>query len=258
MIRTPIRAMHGLYRFWRQFGSDRIVTDLPRILRQAADGERRIAQQESGPRRFDLINMAIERRGYQTYLEIGVRDPVDCFERVRVARKWSVDPGIEFRSNPVDFAMTSDTFFEMCDRATPKDCPSQWDVIFIDGLHRAEQVARDIVNSSRYLRPGGMIFLHDCLPPSESFARERFEWALESGMCWSGTSWKALAHYLQEGPWRAFIVPTDWGVGIIDSEHDADPGSRPGPNQFFEFDMFVRGLRPNIHLLSIEDFFASL
>jgi predicted O-methyltransferase YrrM len=53
--------------------------------------------------------------------------------------------------------ITSDAFFE---RSMVK-----FDVIFIDGLHEEHQVDRDIVNSLQHLNPGGIIVLHDCLPP---------------------------------------------------------------------------------------------
>ena len=48
--------------------------------------------------------------GRWDYLEIGVRDPEDNYNRIKADTKYSVDPGIEFMENPVDFQMTSDEF----------------------------------------------------------------------------------------------------------------------------------------------------
>jgi len=233
-------------------------SDLPHIRDRMQRYDLLIPPQESGPRRFELINSAITKRGYQTYLEIGVRDPADCFNRVVAPRRWSVDPGLEFRSNPVDFPVTSDEFFSRCDQCPPPGCPPKWDVIFIDGLHRAEQVWRDIQNASRYLSSGGMIFLHDCLPPSEVFARERFEWALESRVCWNGTCWKALARYLEQGPFHAMVVETDWGVGVIDGSRVAVRDSWRCRNDFFEYDQFVQALRESDRAVSPSAFIAAL
>ena len=53
--------------------------------------------------------------------------------------------------------MTSDAFFAVYDGRPPN-------VIFIDGDHRYEQVARDFENSLRLLEHGGIIFLHDTWP----------------------------------------------------------------------------------------------
>ena len=45
------------------------------------------------------------------YLEIGVRNPQHNFNHIKANKKYSVDPGVEFKSNPVDFKITSDVFF---------------------------------------------------------------------------------------------------------------------------------------------------
>jgi hypothetical protein len=47
-----------------------------------------------------------------TYLEIGVRNPEDNVNKINATNKYSVDPGLEYKLNPVDFKMTSDSFFE--------------------------------------------------------------------------------------------------------------------------------------------------
>ncbi|WP_053069193.1 hypothetical protein [Bizionia psychrotolerans] len=63
------------------------------------------------PRRTDIINYLISLVDGKNYLEIGVRDPRKNFNKIQCATKFSVDPGIEFEDNPVDFDMTSDLFF---------------------------------------------------------------------------------------------------------------------------------------------------
>jgi hypothetical protein len=46
----------------------------------------------------------------------------------------------------------------------------QWDLIFIDGDHSATQVRTDVVNSLEHLEEGGLICMHDTLPPTPSDA----------------------------------------------------------------------------------------
>lgn len=230
--------------------------DLGRIS-SALDARRRhINDQERGVRRYDLINSVIEARGFESYLEIGVRNPEDCFDRIHVARKWSVDPGFESQANSATFALTSDEFFGQLDAGRIAEVPGQWDAIFIDGLHRAEQVWRDIENSLRYLAPGGVVFLHDCLPPSESFAREQYSWTLETDYCWNGTCWKALGRYLEVGKHAACVIATDWGVGFIDSSRSSSTQRKFGSNPFFEFDVFARLLQESGRLLEPEEFLS--
>ena len=61
--------------------------------------------------------------------------------------------------------MPSDEFF--ANRAAASD-RTPYDLVFIDGLHVADQVERDIVNSLLNLAPAGTIVLHDCNPTTES------------------------------------------------------------------------------------------
>ena len=110
-------------------------------------------------KRYDLINKLIKENNFKDYLEIGVCDPRTCFDIVECENKDSVDPGIEFEENPVDYKMTSDEFFDWLDNNNPN---RKYDVIFIDGLHLSWQVKNDIENSLRYLSDNGYIILHDC------------------------------------------------------------------------------------------------
>lgn len=70
------------------------------------------AEQAKRPYRYDVINDLLQRfDGPTRYLEIGVRNPNDNFAKIGANEKHSVDPGVEFKSNPVDFKLTSDEFF---------------------------------------------------------------------------------------------------------------------------------------------------
>ena len=64
------------------------------------------------PRRTTIINFLVSYIGAKNYLEIGVRDPRKNYNRIQCQNKYSVDPGVEFEDNPVDFKMESDVFFD--------------------------------------------------------------------------------------------------------------------------------------------------
>ena len=100
--------------------------------------------------RFDIINKLIKENNFKNYLEIGVCDPRECFDKIECENKDSVDPGVEFEENPVKYKMTSDEFF-----AQLKDDHPKYDVIFIDGLHLSWQVKKDIENSVKHLSDNG-------------------------------------------------------------------------------------------------------
>jgi hypothetical protein len=214
----------------------RMLWNGAQALRMVGEGQRIIRDANAKkPSRTEIINTLISERGYVSYLEIGVRNPDDNFNRIACARKASVDPGLEFRANPVDFVMTSDAFFAHWAAEHPG---STFDVIFIDGLHRAEQCWRDIENALGILSPGGVVVVHDVLPPAHRFAREDFNRDLLADTLWNGTTWKAFHRYQWEGQWEARIVDTDWGVGLIDSSQPHLPETHGNP--FYEWDAFER------------------
>ena len=153
--------------------------------------------------RTDIINWLIERQGYTSYLEIGVGDGAN-FRAVRCAHKESVDPAEDqYSSAKATHRMPSDDFFA--------ECQDQFDLIFIDGLHHANVVYRDLVNSLSVLRPGGMIVCHDLNPSSEAMQK-----VPRQTKTWTGDCWKAWLQLRIEWPDLCMAVAnTDMGVGII-------------------------------------------
>jgi len=100
--------------------------------------------------RWDILYYLISRYDYKRYLEIGCAGD-ETFKAVqsRIPLAVGVDP-----LSGGTHRLTSDEFF-----LTNKEL---FDIIFIDGDHRAHQVIRDLQNSLRFLRKGGTILLHDC------------------------------------------------------------------------------------------------
>jgi len=170
--------------------------------------------------RYDIINDVIKFYNFKNYLEIGVSDPSECFDRVLCENKFGVDPGFEFPDNPVKYKMTSDVFFEHLDKGNLDLDPGfRWDVIFIDGLHISTQVLKDIENSLFHLNPKGFIFLHDCNPESSFMQREDY-YVDGQRQPWNGTVWKTI-YYLRShrSDLQTFTINTDWGVGTIRRGH---------------------------------------
>ncbi len=206
------------------------------------------------PFRYDIINKLLSTKTDSVYLEIGVRDPKLNFEKINATTKHSVDPGLEFELNPVDFKLTSDAFFEKLKIGAVLDQKVLFDVIFIDGLHLAEQVDRDIENSFTFLKKDGFIVLHDCNPPSEWHARENNAYRLTPAKDnWNGTTWKAFVKWGQKEDIRIACVDTDWGVGVLTKGHTLKP-SKMKQDGFFEFSYFEKHKKDLINLMSYEDF----
>lgn len=216
--------------------------------------QKTLREKEKSPTRTEIINYLLGSLKKETnYLEIGVRYTESNFDHILANYKVSVDPGVENEINPVDFKMTSDVFFANLKAGKILDPSLRFDLIFIDGLHLADQVERDIRNSLDFLNPGGFIVLHDCNPPTEYHAREDYAYHLSPAKgYWNGTTWKAFYSFGQKATHYCCCIDTDWGVGIISDKVDL---GRPKPvkNDFFEFRVFEENRADSLNLMSFDE-----
>lgn len=149
--------------------------------------------------RTELINDIIERIGARSYLEIGVNNG-RSFAAIRCSHKVGVDPK---PVNDVIIALTSDAFFAAN--------TERFDVIFVDGLHEAEQVHRDVTNALAVMNDGGFIVCHDMNPWSEQAQRVPY-----AGGSWTGDCWKAFVRLRAErSDLEMFVVNIDAGCAVI-------------------------------------------
>src|SRR5690554_506926 len=103
--------------------------------------------------RTDLLNFLAERYNLQRYLEIGVQHSAQNFDKIKCPHKIGIDPDPGAGAN---YCMTSDEWFR-------KYLTEMWwveennllgwspDLVFIDGLHTAEQVKKDFENVLRVI-----------------------------------------------------------------------------------------------------------
>lgn len=183
----PIYRMDGMYLFhyYRLLEGPNWKDHLP---------ERQIKK------RHDLINHLVKKHGYTDYLEIGVRKAADNFNRINVQNKVGIDP------DPVADAtvkLTSDEFFASNNK--------QYDIVFIDGLHHAGQVYKDINNALEVLRPGGTIVCHDMNPPTKAHQEVPRKQAQWNGDCWK--AWVQLRSERSDLSMK--VINIDWGLGVI-------------------------------------------
>lgn len=191
-------------------------------------------------KRFDIIRRLIEHRGYKSYLEIGVlgNETFDSLPPLDV--KHSVDP-----NGRAVFNVTSDDFFA-------NHCKQSYDIIFIDGLHLAEQVAKDIENSLTHLNNNGIIVVHDCLPAHEW---EQFREGL-SGKPWTGDVWKTFARLRAErDDLKTCVVDTDCGCGLIEKGIDPSRLVTYGPiDGEYNWEFFSKHRDKIMGVITVEDF----
>lgn len=192
--------------------------------------------------RFDVLNKLIERHNYRSYLEIGL-GPRDCgrsFPLVKAMMKETIDPN----EPDATYQTTSDMFFE--NNATGH----LWDLIFVDGLHHADQVLRDVANAEKHLSPGGAIVLHDCNPLCEE---SQLVPRLQGLLIWLGDVWKAWATLrLSRADLNMRVVDVDHGCGIIMTGNQT-----PITIASLEYETLVLNRAGILNLVSWEEFLNS-
>ncbi len=181
-----------------------------------------------------IVAAQLAARRSPRYLEIGVHTGV-VFLHVRAAAKVAVDPNPRLSElkrllhpNTVlrgrVIRATSDQFFTALSRG------QHFDVVFIDGDHSFDQSARDIANALSNLRPGGVILVHDCDPPTAEAASP--DPADAGDGPWCGDVWKAIVQLrATRSDLRVRVLDTDCGVGVIERGEaetiDLDPSRLP-------------------------------
>ena len=149
--------------------------------------------------RAEIINRLIQRYDYKSYLEIGLSNG-DCFNQIQCEKKVSVDPEPLAKA---DYIMTSDEFF--------KQNKDKFDIFFIDGLHHADQVQKDIENALEVLNEGGTIVCHDMNPIG---FQEQFVPRMQKR--WNGDCWRAFCILrATRKDLEMYVIATDEGCGII-------------------------------------------
>lgn len=198
--------------------------------------------------RIDIINSLVAKNGYKRYLEIGVRDG-ECFNAIQCETKVGVDPD---KSSKATIHCTSDEYFESCMKklssmGPPVKVNGFYDLIFIDGLHHADQVEKDIDNALKCLSEGGTIVMHDCLPTSKRMQ----EIPLQEQNEWTGNVWLAYLFFrCTKSDLSMCVVDTDWGCGIIQRGSQTTVVIDHKPT----YEEFEQNKHEWMNIISVEDF----
>jgi glycosyltransferase involved in cell wall biosynthesis len=193
LIDTPIEQLINYFKllYWSVPNYEIINVNIPKI-----NFNTNISK------RSDIINKLTNK--YNNYLEIGV-EYGECFNETHFIHKVGVDPDPKFspKNNQELFLLTSDDFFKQYSINDTINIDSLFDVIFIDGMHQAEYVLRDINNSIQILTNNGVIFIDDILPfnyneqlkvPIKHYYENGI---LKYGENWTGDVWKVIYHLIK-------------------------------------------------------------
>lgn len=182
----------------------------------------------------ELLNLIAQVIGAKTYVEIGVFNPEHNFNSINVENKIGVDPDPNVKAT---MSTTSDKAFALF-----KDLKAHADLIFIDGLHHADQVKLDIINAWNCLNLGGVIVLHDCNPHKESIThvpRDSREWC--------GDVYKTICQLFTR---PKFTVDFDYGCCVIRKEEESTLTWNDEPVSYERFDANRKEL---LNLVSVDE-----
>jgi hypothetical protein len=185
-----------------------------------------------GPAYYQHLAWLHETLRPATYLEIGVW----YGQSLCLAKPPTVALGVDpkpwhelpaFAAETRIFTITSDAFF--ADQPWHAALgPRRFDLAFIDGLHRFEQVLRDFVNVERHCTPDSVVVFHDTLPLVPVAAEREV-----AAPFWCGDVWKivpCLEHYRPD--LRIVTIPTaPSGLTIVTG---LDPASAVLADRFDE------------------------
>lgn len=150
------------------------------------------------------LNRLIVENNFKAYLEIGIAEghnfrAIVCQDKIGV----EPDPRDYGKDNEFIFIGSSDDFF--------KNNKQKFDLIFIDGLHHADQVEKDILNAWDCLSSKGMMVLHDINPFTE-----QMQLVPRKQDQWTGDVWRAFVGLrATHDKIKTAYLPDKYGLGII-------------------------------------------
>jgi hypothetical protein len=174
----------------------------------------------------ELLNLIAKKINAEKYLEIGVFNPAHNFNLIDVPYKKSVDPDPNAKAI---FLGTSDDFFY--------SNTETFDLIWIDGLHHAEQVKKDIINAWDCLNKGGVIVVHDSNPHSE-----RITHVPRDNREWTGDVYKTICQIVSP----KITVDFDYGCCVITDKPELS-------NKKITWDYFDKNRKQLLNLVSVEE-----
>ncbi len=135
----------------------------------------------------------------QSYFEIGTDNgfSLNCF----TCDVLCIDPNFQITSHvwqkrrrTMLIQSTSDEFF--ADKGIRQYFPNGPDIAFLDGMHRAEYLLRDLINVEKESHSRTLVLMHDCLPLSTRMAeRDPRPGDPSEGnyqFAWTGDVWRVL------------------------------------------------------------------
>lgn len=217
---------------------------------------------------YDIINRLIKTSGTPfgtpdtSYLEIGVcaggtlymveatvKIGTDPF--IKVTRECVIDSIIKAKGAgiwEIILPYTSDDFFDIDHKGI---LPTQYNLIYIDGLHEYKQVLKDIKNGMKVLKDKGHILVHDVNPQTE---KETMDVGESTDLeIWCGDVWRAIVEIKNRELDFCTISDINRGLTIIPKQTICDFEEHEHFSENIDYDYFDRNRARILNLMSMEE-----
>ncbi len=180
--------------------------------------KRRVLLEINRPTHFgktDLIHVISKRLDLVNYLELCTYSTGNYYaeldrSRFNAARRLMYNCPENFDDGlPIDFKIADFDISAAISKL--KREADKIDICLVDGWHTYDCAIRDLTCAYELLADGGVLVVHDCLPPTELIASPK--WVRGQ---WSGVSYRAYLDFvLARGDLDYCTVDVDFGCGII-------------------------------------------
>jgi hypothetical protein len=165
--------------------------------------------------KMEIIGLLASRYGYRRYLELCTattgnyygnldRRVLSTAHRLMYNCKTGFDDGfiIDFQSDTLDISQCL---------AQIRGKGLRYDIILVDPFHEYDTSYRDLSNAFDLIDEGGMLVVHDCLPPSAEIATPEF-----IPGDWCGVTYRAYLDFVRARLDLEYkTVDVDYGCGLI-------------------------------------------
>ncbi len=194
-----------------------------------------------------LIHIA-ELFKYDSYLEIGINLPQECFDLIPCKIKTSVDPNPK---SEAIYKIKSSMFWDNeMDNDINLNLPYKYDLIFIDGEHTRKESKNDLTEALKWLNPNGTIILHDVKPWNEDTQK-----IPRITQQWNGDVWKTAIEHVALANHLVYTIDCDYGVCCIHPFASREQESR---GMTMTYEVFENDKTRFLNLISIEEWYKKI
>ena len=164
---------------------------------------------------MEIVSLLAARHGFGRYLELCTPTTGHYYEsldrrNLTVSHRLMYNCPVVFEDGAtIDFRSES-LEIRQC-LAEMRDAGQFYDIILVDPFHEYDTSYRDLREAFSLIDEGGMLVVHDCLPPNASFASPKFVPG-----DWCGVTYKAYLDFVRaRNDLDYFTIDIDYGCGVI-------------------------------------------